>query len=175
MRDPLSRLDSLCVADVMARDVVSVSANQSMCSAALLYVERGISAAPVIDDSGRCVGILSATDFLRELTSDRARASTTNDADHRLVADCEFEAWRIDVEPGDVVASRMSPAVQSVAGNVPILMAARIMGAQHVHRLVVLDTGGHPVGMISTMDVVSALLNVLDEPNTFGGVVREDA
>lgn len=172
MLEPMARLESLRVSDVMAREVVSVSANQSMCSAAQLYVERGISAAPVIDDSGRCVGILSATDFLRELARDHG-LSMANDTSHRLVGDCGFEAWRIDVEPDDVVACRMSPAVQSIAAEASVLMAARIMTAQHVHRLVVLDSGGHPLGVISTMDVVAALLNVLDEPHTLGGTVRD--
>jgi CBS-domain-containing membrane protein len=57
----------------------------------------------------------------------------------------------------------MSHAVQSIAAHRSLLAAARMMCDGHLHRLVVLDAAGRPEGMISTMDVVAALLNTVDE------------
>jgi predicted transcriptional regulator len=37
------------------------------------------------------------------------------------------------------------------------------MCAEHIHRLLVLDQQERPVGVVSTMDVVAALLNAVEE------------
>ncbi|MBI2480813.1 MAG: CBS domain-containing protein, partial [Planctomycetia bacterium] len=56
----------------------------------------------------------------------------------------------------------MTDAVQSVASNQPLLNAARIMCADHIHHLPVIE--GHRVlGVISTMDVIAAMLNAIEE------------
>ena len=57
----------------------------------------------------------------------------------------------------------MTDAVQSISPEASLAMAAKIMCAQHVHRLVVLDAGQRVSGMISTRDVAATLVNVLDE------------
>jgi CBS domain-containing protein len=70
---------------------------------------------------------------------------------------------------GDVVGAHMTPAVQSVAVDAPLLAAARIMDAQHVHRLIVLDAKERPIGVVSTMDIVAALLNAIEEMEMHAG------
>ena len=71
--------------------------------------------------------------------------------------------WRPDSRPGDKVRSHMTTAVQSIAPAATMLAAANVMTAQHVHRLIVLDAQGRPIGVISTMDIVAALLNAMEE------------
>ena len=45
-----------------------------------------------------------------------------------------------------------------------LLTAARMMEQHHVHRLVVVAPDGeHPVGVISTTDLVRALVDVLEQ------------
>jgi CBS domain-containing protein len=44
-----------------------------------------------------------------------------------------------------------------------LLTAARLMCEKHVHRLPVLNLDGKPVGLITSMDVVAALVNAIDE------------
>src|SRR5262249_11760543 len=61
----LDRLQSLRVSDVMNRDVVSVSAAQTMGAAAAAFAAHGISGARGVDEQGRCVGVISAADFVR--------------------------------------------------------------------------------------------------------------
>ena len=65
MLDPIDRLLSLHVADVMNREVVTLKATQTMSQAAAVFVEQAISGAPVVDDKGRCVGVLTSRDFVR--------------------------------------------------------------------------------------------------------------
>lgn len=144
------RLHSLLVQDVMARTVVWVSTRQPMADIAGLFRKHAISSAPVVDEQGVCVGILSATDFL---SRDAERTASQVPPHHHP------PVWL----PDDVAATYMSQGVQTVPATSPLLHAARVMCMQHVHRLPVVDCEGRPVGIISTMDVVSALLKALSE------------
>ncbi|MCH7725645.1 MAG: CBS domain-containing protein [Planctomycetes bacterium] len=154
------RLGSLKVSDVMARDVVQVPVCQPMSGAAATFAEHAISAAPVIDDQGRCVGILSATDFLR-------RDCPQKDGrweEHRLVR--MENSMQLVSNRADVASSYMTSAVQSIAADATVMTAAMVMCAEHVHRLPVLDKDGRVAGVISTMDIVASLLNAVDEEAT---------
>ena len=51
------------VSDIMTRDVVTIEAGGTVHEALALMGENRVSAIPVIDRKGRCVGILSATDL----------------------------------------------------------------------------------------------------------------
>jgi CBS-domain-containing membrane protein len=55
----------LTAVDLMSRDVVTIPTNMSLPAAARLLWQAGLSGAPVVDADKRCVGVLSATDFLR--------------------------------------------------------------------------------------------------------------
>src|SRR6266571_4354636 len=64
------------VKDVMTRPVISVEPDTSVQQAAQLMLQRRISGLPVIDKSGRLVGIVTEADFLRraETGTQRRRA-----------------------------------------------------------------------------------------------------
>jgi CBS domain-containing protein len=51
----------------MTRDVVILSPEMTLEQAAERLVQRGISGAPVVNESGRLVGVLSESDILRQL------------------------------------------------------------------------------------------------------------
>ena len=148
----LDRLGSLVVSDVMSRHVVTVGACDGMESAAARLLELGVSSAPAINESGMIVGILTASDFLRRDSSCLSRELGETQGSEPLSVE----------ERLDRVASFMSTAIQSVQSNDLVLRAARIMTDSHLHRLPVMD-GRQVVGMISTLDVVAALLNAVDE------------
>jgi CBS-domain-containing membrane protein len=57
----------------------------------------------------------------------------------------------------------MSRDVNAVGAHEPLLKAAQLMCAKHLHRLPVTGEGRRVVGMVSTMDIVAAVLNALDE------------
>lgn len=59
------RLLDLTAGDVMTRDVATIPHRATMAEAARLLRDACVTGAPVIDERGRCVGVLSATDFLR--------------------------------------------------------------------------------------------------------------
>jgi CBS domain-containing protein len=61
-RKPLS---AITAGDLMTRDVVLLPEEMPLRDAARMLHQAQVSGAPVIDEEGRCVGVLSAADFLR--------------------------------------------------------------------------------------------------------------
>ncbi len=143
MDSAVDRLLTLKVKDVMTRNVVCVSMDISLAEAAAIFVEKKISGAPVVDQQNRCVGILSATDYVKH---------------ERFMPDADAAAT-----DQQAVRDQMSKGVQSVRPEQTLLTAARMMCVRHVHRLPVLDADGQPVGLITSMDVVAAMVNAFDE------------
>ena len=167
MSEAVKRLRTLRVVDVMTREIVEIPSSGSMSQAAQILAQHHLSAAPVVNEQGRCVGILSATDFLRrDCPACNEAAGGPEMEPHRLVASSDNHPHEIVSGADDSVQVYMSGAVQSVAANESLLKAATVMDAQHVHRLPVLDKQGRVVGLISTMDIVAALLNAIDEMDT---------
>jgi CBS-domain-containing membrane protein len=140
MNSAIERLLSLRVADVMRRDVSTVTTDLAMPEAAKGLLRSKISGVPVVDVREHCVGVLSAVDFVRR----------------------EVESPPADRD-GDKVRTFMSSSVYSVESDVTLINAARAMCRHHVHRLPVLDRTGQVVGLISSLDLVAAMVHVVEE------------
>lgn len=56
---------SQSAADLMSRDVLCVPQHMPLREAAVMLSRAHVSGAPVVDDAGRCIGVISATDFVR--------------------------------------------------------------------------------------------------------------
>src|SRR5439155_19841289 len=61
---PKMMLDAATAEDLMTPNPISIHGSASVQEALALLTDRGFSAAPVIDDAGRPVGVLSRTDLL---------------------------------------------------------------------------------------------------------------
>jgi len=140
MNSAIERLVTLRVRDLMAKGPLTLSPAMAIADAAASLREHRHSAAPVVDANQRCVGFLSATDFLN-LFSD----STP------------------DESPSSSIAGQMSTEVHSVSPDTTLLDAGRAMCARHVHRLPVLDESGRVVGVVSSLDLVAAMVKAVEE------------
>jgi CBS domain-containing protein len=125
-------------ADLMTPNPVSVRAAATVAEALALLTERSFSAAPVIDEAGRPVGVLSRTDLLI----------------HR----------RQGGYPGDDTPVRavMTPAVFSVAPDTPAAQVLRHLLGMKVHRLFVVDPDGVLIGVLTAFDVLRHLRPALE-------------
>ena len=161
----LDRMLTLRAGDVMNRHVVKLSMQESMAEAAEKLLKHEISGAPVVDDQGHCTGILSAGDFVRRTDPSfdgRAPRAYARNATQRD-GGAPRPALPLDA---DLVAAHMSSAVQAVSKETSLAQVARTMCGGHVHRLPVLDHDGRPVGMISSLDLVAAVLHAVDETSS---------
>jgi CBS domain-containing protein len=131
-------LDAGTAADLMAPNPVSLAAGATVQEAAVFLADKGFSAAPVIDEAGRPVGVLSQSDIV---VHDREKAA------HVPVHD----------DNRTEVHELMTPGVFSVTLETPAHKVVEEILALKVHRLFVVDGDGVLVGVISAIDVLRHL------------------
>ncbi|MFO0929568.1 MAG: CBS domain-containing protein [Gemmataceae bacterium] len=152
MWHPPKRTLDLSAHDLMIRDVVTLPTELSLRAAAHQLVQADVSGAPVVDATGRCVGVLTNRDIVHALEMQPATAEPQA-AD--VVA--EWQVFdRADL-PVDEVARYMSTDVIAAVPDTPVLELARLMAESHVHRVVILDDAGGVVGLVSATDILAAL------------------
>lgn len=154
MSTAIERLQNMRVAQIMATDVISVHEDQAMCEAAQLFKNCGITGAPVVDSLGRCVGVLSATDYVESKLEEKCGCVT-----HVATSYDRSGLTRVEVLDNECVRAHMSPKVQTIREHSSIVAAGRLMCEGHIHRLIVVDRQGRPVGVVTSLDLVSALVN----------------
>lgn len=160
MNSAIERIISLRVADVMSKRVVTIPQSATMSEAARLMAEHNVRGLPVVDSSARCIGMLTTTDFAR-----RGRG-----VDDPAPREDEFELVEGFLDPvhiervGDESVERhMTPRIESIGAGETILNAARYLCAKHIHRLVVLDEAQRPKGVLSSLDIVAAMVSAIEE------------
>ena len=122
----------LLVSDVMTEDPILASIDLPLSEAARLMDFYRISGLPVVDWTGALVGVISQTDLLH------ARATQ--------------EWW--DRWPGLTVRHLMTQPALSVDQDASLDDAVALLERHGVHRLVVVDADGAPVGVLSTSDLI---------------------
>jgi CBS domain-containing protein len=141
----------------MTQDVYAVSPATDLATAARLLVTQHIGGAPVIDSRGQVVGVVSLSDLA---DPDRGRSNTPGESLFYRVTGHHARAIGDGADPtiagSGVVADVMSPFVLSIDPDASLVDAARLMVADDVHRLLVLDKG-KLIGIISSMDVLRAI------------------
>jgi CBS domain-containing protein len=149
------------VEDIMATDVVYVSPGDTVREALELMMENHVSAVPVINGRGRCIGVLSATDILnltQELEDELTALGKTKGVAHQLLIERLSKSDMVT----ESVQAVMTHEVIQVPPAATIAKAAAEMVRHHVHRVIVMDDKQRPVGIVSAMDVLRALA---DESN----------
>src|SRR5262245_61370175 len=148
-------LMALTAGDLMSHNVVMLPKEMSLRKAARLLSQHQISGAPVVDDDGRCIGIVSSTDFIK-----LAGGENTDAGRHAAAgADC-LCAWQMietDHLPADQVGAHMTKDPVMVVPQAPIGKLARLMIDAHIHRVVVRDEARRPIGVVSSTDILAAI------------------
>lgn len=146
MRMP-SQAELTSLSEIMTRDVLCVTADLPVHAVGTLFLERQISAAPVVDRSGRVIGVVSKTDLVRWY-HDEAQASG------EVAADDVEPGLKSRAEPTEVVSDIMMPIAFTLTEDSPIAHGAALMAVEAVHHLPVVDTHGKVVGMLASLDLI---------------------
>lgn len=147
--------------DVMQSQVVSLSTEDPLHVAQRLFYEEGIHGAPVVDDRGVVVGMLTISDILRALTEEK-EAAPAEPGPFRSDLDDVFGSWQIAPEDfkarvQDVLVSDyMTEDYVAVRPDTPVRDVARSMRENQIHRVLVLDDGSL-CGIVSTFDLVGLI------------------
>lgn len=147
--------------DVMQSDVITIDAEASLLDAHRLFIEAEITGAPVVDDAGAVVGVISSADLLRAVEEERDTAVVDRNYFRDLT---EFSGpdWGSSLEDfqdrlaGRRVAEVMTPEAVSVDADASVAEVARTLRSQRVHRVLVEDDR-KLVGLISAFDLVALL------------------
>jgi CBS-domain-containing membrane protein len=142
-------------ADLMSRDVVKIPQSMSLRAAAHLLAKAGVSGAPVTDNQGRCIGVLSTTDLLRWL--DGGNAAAHFDASPSEEFCSEWQVEELEELPVDEVKGFMTCDVVRASPEARIGELAQSMIDARIHRVIVADPEGKPIGVVSSMDILAAV------------------
>lgn len=142
-------------AQVMTPDVLSISSDATVFDAAELLVGTGVSAMPVVDGTGRMVGIVSEADLLR-----RAEIGTEPHKSwlKRYFADEAAAAAEYVALHSRRVKDVMSKPVITVQEDDSLGHVADVMEKRRVKRLPVMR-GDSVVGIVSRANLLQALLS----------------
>ncbi|MER3416035.1 MAG: hypothetical protein C4297_07490 [Gemmataceae bacterium] len=143
-------------AELMTANPVSIGAEATVRDAAALLTDREIGAAPVIDEAGRPIGVVSRTDIVRW---SREHTVHCPPADVREAMDIERhnEGFHVEVPETTTVREIMTPTVVSVPEDASAQEVVAKMLALKVHRVFVVDQVGVLVGVISSFDILRHL------------------
>jgi len=151
--------------DIMEKRVVTVAADSPLLAVYRLFVEEDISGAPVVDETGDVVGVISSRDLLRiaNETHDDAAMDLHYYED---VPSFQAKEWMTDIEEFEDrltqrnVSQVMTTGAISVRRDTPINEIADILLKHRIHRVLVLDVEndeGPLVGLVSVFDMVALL------------------
>lgn len=156
---PRAALGALSAADLMTANPVSINENANLKEALALFIDKGFTVAPVIDDAGRAIGVLSCSDILIHDRNKVDYLALAVESSPLETAQGESVRRGFQVESVDstCVADLMTPAVFSVRPDTPAAGIVAEMTRLHVHHLFVLDESGTLVGVISPLDILRAI------------------
>jgi PAS domain S-box-containing protein len=117
--------------DIMSKDIAAISPQSTVISAVRIMSSNNISCL-IVTDNGRLSGIVTETDILKRAVAVR------NDFRKMIVEEI------------------MSSPVRSISRELSVMETSKIMEAENIRRLVVMEDG-HFVGIITQTDMVQVL------------------
>lgn len=136
----------MLVAERMSRQPVAVSPDLPLPEALRLMREKRVRRLPIVDDSGRLVGIVSEKDLLYAAPSPATTLS---------IYEMQYLLTRItvkDVMTSDIITVRESNTIEE---------AARLMVQHKIGGLPVVDDAGKLIGIITETDLFKTFLELL--------------
>ena len=143
------------VADCMVQTPKTLLMHESVDEAISKLLNYGYSGAPVVDDDGNLVGVVSAFDFLQKeaggsllpMEGSSEKIEAFADAAQKIVATSVHELMTVD-------PITISPSAS-------MREAAMIMTQERLNRLPVVDREGKLIGILSTADVMKDVLGTV--------------
>jgi CBS domain-containing protein len=148
---------SKTVADVMSRNPVVVRPETPLTEAIKILAERRISGLPVVDDSGKLIGVISETDLMWQETGVTPPAYIMFlDSVIYLQNPATYER-DLHKALGQTVGEVMTKDPITVSPDKSLRDAAKLMHDKNVHRLPILDSEGQVIGILTRGDIIRAM------------------
>jgi len=157
--------NGLVAEKIMQTEVTTVRADQPLLAVYRIFVDQNLNGAPVLDDDGDVVGVVSARDLLR--AAEEEQAAAREDLHYYFGSDTLGEAeWRSDLEDFEdrlskrTVSEVMTRGVISVSADASVPEIVDKILTHRIHRVLVIDDdteGGSLIGIVSVFDLVELL------------------
>jgi CBS domain-containing protein len=151
--------------DIMQTQIVSVGLDDPLLSVYRLFADEEISGAPVVDEAGKVVGVVSIRDLIRTAREEQENSLVDSDYFHDGMVSSK-ESWLMAGEDFEetlshrVVADVMTAHVISVTPDAAVPAIVERILSDRIHRVLVVDRRGDEdalVGLISVFDLVALL------------------
>lgn len=145
-------------ADLMQRTVVTLSPEDSLIDAHRVLVEEEIHGAPVVDDTGTVVGVLTSTDLLRAVSEEHESAGFASSPAFSEGREFGPTLWTVPEDFQDRLANRtvaevMTEGACTVEETTRAGAVAKLLRQQRIHRVWVVKEG-RPTGVVSAFDLL---------------------
>jgi CBS domain-containing protein len=139
--------------DVMVSPVITVKPSSSVKEVAKIFLERRISAAPVVDDQGKLIGIISEGDLMH-----RAEAGTERHRSWwlRLLTAEETLAAEYVKAHARKVADVMTRDVITTGPETPLHEIAVLLEKNSIKRVPIVQNG-QLIGIVSGANLIQAV------------------
>jgi CBS domain-containing protein len=151
----------------MNSQILAVRDDLSVYELATFLTDHEISGAPVEDEAGELIGVVSVTDVVRAASEggrpvdESGRHFYSRGWEEELEAEEleELESLHLE-EEGLLVRDIMTPSVLAIQADAKISQIASSMLEGHIHRLLVID-GRKVVGIVSSSDLLQLFVEGL--------------
>ena len=155
----------MIAADIMTKNVVTVTPDTPVVEIAKLLMEKRISAVPVVEN-GRPVGIVSEGDLLRQAEPGAPRKPSWLE----LFFSRDTLAAEYIHSHARTARQIMTHGVVTVMEDTPVSDIVDILEGKRIKRVPVVDIGGHVVGIVSRSNLLQGLVLRAQSPaNAAGG------
>ena len=141
--------------DIMIKDVICVPEEMDLRDLARLFLEKGITGAPVVDHEGNLQGVISQTDLLYYQLARGDGLTLESDFYQSVKVEGRHlpSGFQVEDTNSQRVADVMTPVVHSVLEAADVDAVARLMTRKHIHRVIVRN-GRKVAGIITALDVL---------------------
>jgi len=147
----------ILVKDIMTTDLITVTPDMDIVSAAKILFDNRINGAPVVDDSGRLVGILCQSDLIAQQKKlPIPTLFTFLDSVIQLTSSKQIEKQARKIA-ALTVSEAMTPEPVTVRPDTGLETVAALMVDSNFHTLPVIENS-RLVGIIGKEDVLRTLL-----------------
>ncbi|WP_027390230.1 CBS domain-containing protein [Chrysiogenes arsenatis] len=143
--------------DIMTTNPIVVSDTLSIQDAARLLLEKNISGAPVVDDTGKMVGIITKKDIVDTVREMKLpRLINIFDAIIYLESAEEYN-HELNKMAAVCVSDAMTKKVITVSPDMELPRLASLLSEHHINMVPVTHGEGKLLGIVSTTDVLKAV------------------
>lgn len=137
----------------MIKKIITIKSGATLEQAARILVKKNISGAPVIDDNGKMIGMISEKDLFRALYPNFRDILS----DIKFLFSKNKIKYQIEKKKKTIVDNIMTEKIVTIDENAPLLKAGSLMLTERIHRIPV-TRDNRLIGIVSRRDIFRRLL-----------------